>query len=144
MVAPSGPVYQAGTLSGNPLAVVAGLTQVRILQRPGVAETLAARTGRLVTGLNRVLTELGVAFRAQGIGSLWGLFFAKRPVRDLEGAMAADVALYSRFFHGMLGRGVYLAPAQHEAGFLSLAHTEADIDATVAAARGALEEALRE
>lgn len=142
LVAPAGPVYQAGTLSGNPLAVTAGLTQLRILRRPGVMERLEAATRRLVDGLNGVLADRGLPYRAQGIGSLWGLFFSPEPVYDYEGARQADAQLYARVFHGLLRRGVYWAPSQLEAGFMSLAHSDADIDATVAAFAAALAEAL--
>lgn len=142
LVAPAGPMYQAGTLSGNPLAVTAGLTQLRILQRPGVWEGLEARQQRLVAGINGVLASRGLPYRAQGIGSLFGLFFSAEPVYDFAAANRADKALYARFFHALMRRGVYFAPSQLEAGFLSLAHSDADLDATVAAVAGALDEVL--
>lgn len=141
LVAPAGPVYQAGTLSGNPLAMAAGLTQLQILRRPESYPRLEALTQRLVQGLNEVLQRRGLPYRAQGLGSLWGLFFTAEEVYDYESAKTSDTALYSRYFHAMLRRGVYLAPSQFETGFLSLAHTEAEIDATVAAAEAALAEA---
>lgn len=142
MVAPAGPVYQAGTLSGNPLAVTAGLAQIQILQRPGAMEELTARTRRLAGGINAQLQRLDLPYRAQAIGSLWGLFFCDRPVIDYATAMTADVALHRRFFYAMLRRGHYLAPSQFEAGFLSLAHTDADVDNTIEATYPALQEAL--
>jgi len=140
LVAPAGPVYQAGTLSGNPLAMAAGLAQLRVLQRPDTYPTLEARTRRLVEGLNEALERRGLPYRARCLGSLWGLFFTTVEVVDYDTARTADTRLYARFFHGMLRRGVYLAPSQFEAGFMSLAHTEAEIDATVAAAEAALAE----
>lgn len=143
LVAPAGPVYQAGTLSGNPLAMAAGLTQLRILRRPGVLEAIEARTARLVAGLNELLARRGLPYRAQGIGSLWGLFFAADPVYDYESALRSDTRLFARYFHALLRRGVYIAPSQFEAGFMSLAHGDAELDATLEAAGAALDEALR-
>ncbi|HEY8347461.1 MAG TPA: glutamate-1-semialdehyde 2,1-aminomutase [Symbiobacteriaceae bacterium] len=144
MVAPAGPVYQAGTLSGNPLAMTAGLKTLEVLCRPGNWERLERLTKRLVDGLNQVAAEVGVPYRARCIGSLFGFFFTEVEVVDYETACTADTKRYARFFHGMLRRGHYLAPSQFESGFMSLAHTEADIDATVEAAREALKEALEE
>lgn len=142
LVAPAGPVYQAGTLSGNPLAVTAGLTQLRILQRPGVLASLEQKQRQLVTGINGVLDRRGLPYRAQGIGSLFGLFFNPDPVVDFATARQSDLALYGRFFHALLRRGVYFAPSQLEAGFVSLAHTDADLAETVSAVDAALDEAL--
>ncbi|MFZ5814864.1 MAG: glutamate-1-semialdehyde 2,1-aminomutase [Bacillota bacterium] len=143
MVAPAGPMYQAGTLSGNPLAMTAGLKMLEVLSRPGNFERVVALTDRLVAGLNGNLERLGLPYRAKSIGTMFGLFFTDREVHNYDDALTSDTKLYSRYFHGMLKRGVYLAPSQFEAGFMSLAHTEADIDATVAAAYEALEEALK-
>lgn len=142
MVAPSGPVYQAGTLSGNPLAMTAGLTTLEVLGRPGNFERIVALTERLVAGLNQVLERLDLPYRAASIGTLFGLFFTTERVVDYETALTADTGLFSRYHHAMLRRGIYLAPSQFEVGFMSLAHTEAEVDATVAAAEEALREAL--
>lgn len=143
LVAPAGPMYQAGTLSGNPLAMSCGLKTLEILGRPGAYERLVALTERLVSGLNGNMEQLGLPYRAKSIGSMFGLFFTATDVVDYDTALTADTKLYSRYFHGMLRRGHYLAPSQFEAGFMSLAHTDADIDATVAAAAEALKEALQ-
>ena len=143
MVAPSGPMYQAGTLSGNPLAMTCGLKTLEVLGRPGTYERLTALTTRLVDGINGNMEQLGLPYRAKAIGSMFGLFFTATEVVDYDTALTSDTKLYSRYFHGMLRRGHYLAPSQFEAGFMSLAHTEADIDATVAAAYEALQEALK-
>jgi glutamate-1-semialdehyde 2,1-aminomutase len=142
LVAPAGPMYQAGTLSGNPLAMTCGLKTLEILGRPGTYERLTALTRRLAEGLSAAMERLGLPYRAQSIGSMFGLFLTDREVVDYETALTCDTKLYSRYFHAMLRRGVYLAPSQFEAGFMSLAHTEADIDATVEAAYEAMKEAL--
>lgn len=144
MVAPAGPMYQAGTLSGNPLAMTCGLKTLEILGRPGAYDRLTTMTQRLVKGLNGHLEELGLTYRASSIGAMFGLFFTPIDVIDFDTAMTADTKLYGRYFHGMLRRGVYLAPSQFESGFMSLAHTEDQIDATIAVAREALEEAVAE
>jgi len=144
MVAPAGPVYQAGTLSGNPLAMTCGLKTLEILGRPGNFEKIEKLTQRLVNGLNEVCKEVGLPYKARGIGALFGFFFTDVDVVDYETACTADTKRYARFFHGMLRRGHYLAPSQFESGFMSLAHTEADVDATVEAAREALKEAVAE
>lgn len=142
MVAPSGPMYQAGTLSGNPLAMTCGLKTLEILGRPGTYERLTGLTERLTAGLNGNMERLGLPYRAKSIGSMFGLFFTDKEVVDYDTALTSDTKLYSRYFHGMLRRGIYLAPSQYEAGFMSLVHTEADIDATVVAAYEAMREAL--
>jgi len=141
MVAPSGPVYQAGTLSGNPLAMTAGLTTLEVLGRPGNFERIVALTERLVAGLNQALESLDMPYRARSVGTLFGLFFTEQRVVDYETALTADTRFFSRYHYGMLKRGVYLAPSQFEVGFMSLAHTEAEVDATVAAAAESLREA---
>lgn len=133
-LAPVGPVYQAGTLSGNPVAVAAGLTQLRLLDEAAYA-VLDARADQLVAGLAEAFAQAGVPAVLQREGNLFGLFFTAGPVTDYDGAKAADHARYARFFHGMLARGHYLPPSGYEAMFVSTAHTEEDIDATVEAAR---------
>ncbi len=134
-LAPLGPVYQAGTLSGNPVAVAAGLATLNKAQTPGFYETLTANTARLVDGLAAAAREAGVAFSAQSVGGMFGLYFSARPPTTYAEVMACDKEAFNRFFHLMLLEGIYLAPSAFEAGFVSAAHSEADIDATVAAAR---------
>lgn len=142
MVAPAGPMYQAGTLSGNPLAMTAGYTMLQVLGRPGVYERVVQNATRLVTGLNGVMESLDLPYRAKSIGTMWGLFFAKTDVVDFATATTSDLDLFRRYFHAMLRRGQYLAPSQFEAGFMSLAHTDELIDRTVAAAEDALRAVL--
>ncbi len=142
MVAPAGPMYQAGTLSGNPLAMTCGLKTLEVISRPGNFERVVATTERLVSGMNRVLDQLGLPYHMKSVGSMFGLFFTDVNVIDYDTAITSDTKRYARYFHAMLRRGIYLAPSQYEAGFMSLAHTNSDIDATIDAARSALEEAL--
>jgi len=137
-LAPLGPVYQAGTLSGNPVATACGLATLRAIQAPGFFDTLAARTRSLVDGLLGAAHEAGVAMSADAEGGMFGFFFADTLPQNYAGVMATDRDRFNRFFHGMLERGVYFAPALYEAGFVSAAHGETDIAATVAAAREAL------
>jgi glutamate-1-semialdehyde 2,1-aminomutase len=140
-IAPSGPIYQAGTLSGNPVAMAAGLAMLELIQAPGFHDQLAARTRLVCDGLQAVADAEGVAFTTNCVGGMFGLFFAAGKVKSYHQATAADASLFNRFFHGMLKRGVYLAPSAFEAGFLSSAHSEQDIADTLEAARGALREA---
>jgi glutamate-1-semialdehyde 2,1-aminomutase len=137
-VAPQGPVYQAGTLSGNPVAMAAGLATLKRLMSPGVYETLDALTERLVSGLGSALSAAGIPGQVDRIGSMMGLFFTSVPVRSFEDAKTCDLKRFTAYYQGMLQRGVYLAPSQFEAGFVSLAHSEADIDRTLTAAREVL------
>ena len=141
-VAPSGPVYQAGTLSGNPLAMTAGLWSLNQL-KPALYRHLARLGERLAGGLAEAARGAGVALQVNAFGSVLTPFFTDRPVRDYRSALTADAAAYGRFFQGMLARGVYPPPSQFEAWFLSAAHTVKDIDLTVAAARDAMRESLR-
>jgi len=134
-VAPAGPIYQAGTLSGNPVAMAAGLAMLRLIQAPGFHDDLAERTVRLTDGLLAAARDAGVPFSVNRVGAMFGLFFTADTVESYAQATAADVARFNRFFHGMLERGVYLAPSAFEAGFMSSAHGNAEIDATIAAAR---------
>jgi glutamate-1-semialdehyde 2,1-aminomutase len=136
-IAPSGPVYQAGTLSGNPVAVTAGLTTLELLEEPALYATLDARAARLADGLEAAAREAGVPACVQRAGSMLTGFFTPGPVVDFATAKQADTDRYARFFREMLARGVYLAPSQFEAAFVSTAHTDADIDATLAASRDA-------
>ncbi len=142
MVAPAGPVYQAGTLSGNPLAMTAGLWSLSELS-PGLYRHLAKLGAQLTAGLADAARDAGVALQVNGFGSLLTPFFTSQPVRDYESALKSDTAAYGRFFHGMLARGVYAPPSQFEAWFLSGAHTEKDIAKTIKAARGAFAETLK-
>jgi glutamate-1-semialdehyde 2,1-aminomutase len=133
-VAPAGPVYQAGTLSGNPVAMAAGLAMLQLIQAPGFYDDLAARTVKLTDGIAAAAAKHGIPFSVNRVGAMFGLFFTAETVETYAQATTADVAAFNRFFHGMLERGVYLAPSAFEAGFVSSAHTDAVIDETIAAA----------
>ncbi|MBW4663092.1 MAG: glutamate-1-semialdehyde 2,1-aminomutase [Chroococcus sp. CMT-3BRIN-NPC107] len=135
MVAPAGPMYQAGTLSGNPLAMTAGIKTLELLQKPGTYEYLERITKKLIDGLLLIAKETGQEICVGQISGMFGLFFTPGPVHSYEDAKKSDLSKFSRFHRGMLERGIYLAPSQFEAGFTSVAHTEADIDQTLAAAR---------
>ena len=137
-LAPLGGVYQAGTLSGNPVATACGLATLREIQKPGFFDSLAARTHRLVDGLKTVAAENGVPFSADCEGGMFGFFLLPELPQNYKTVMTTDGARFNRFFHALLDAGVYLAPALYEAGFVSAAHTDADIDATLEAARQAL------
>ncbi|TVP56718.1 MAG: glutamate-1-semialdehyde-2,1-aminomutase [Nodularia sp. (in: Bacteria)] len=138
MIAPAGPVYQAGTLSGNPLAMTAGIKTLELLQRPGTYEYLDQITQKLADGLVQIAKETGHPACGGQISAMFGLFFTSGPVHNYEDAKKSDMAKFGRFHRAMLERGVYLAPSQFEAGFTSLAHTEADIEQTLAVAREVL------
>jgi glutamate-1-semialdehyde 2,1-aminomutase len=133
-VAPDGPVYQAGTLSGNPLAMAAGITLLDLLARPGTYEALEATSARLEEGLRRTAREAGATATVNRVGSMITVFLCAGPVFDYASAKASDTKRFARFFHAMLERGVYLPPAQFEAAFVSAAHGEAEIDLTLRAA----------
>jgi len=135
MVAPAGPMYQAGTLSGNPLAMTAGIKTLELLQKPGTYEYLDRITKKLADGIQQIAQETGHAACGGHISGMFGLFFTAGPVHSYEDAKKSDLAKFSHFHRGMLERGIYLAPSQFEAGFTSVAHTEEDIDQTLAAAR---------
>lgn len=135
MVAPAGPVYQAGTLSGNPLAMTAGIKTLELLQKPGTYEYLDRITKKLADGLLQIAKETGHGVCGGQISAMFGLFFTSGPVHNYEDAKKSDTAKFGRFHRGMLERGVYLAPSQFEAGFTSFAHTEEDIEQTLAVAR---------
>jgi len=136
-LAPLGPVYQAGTLSGNPLAVAAGLATLQLVAQPPLLERVEATTRALVDGLSAEARSAGRAFCAQSIGSMFGLYFRASPPQSYAEVMECDREAFNRFFHAMLDAGVYLAPSAYEAGFVSAAHGDAEIDATLAAARAA-------
>ena len=134
-LAPLGPVYQAGTLSGNPVAVTAGLATLGLIQQPGFYDRLEATTARLLAGLTAAASQAAIALSADHAGSMFGLFFRAAVPTSYREMMECDRERFKRFFHGMLEAGVYLAPSAFEAGFLSAAHGEAEIDATVDAGR---------
>ncbi|ACK66374.1 glutamate-1-semialdehyde-2,1-aminomutase [Rippkaea orientalis PCC 8801] len=135
MVAPSGPMYQAGTLSGNPLAMTAGIKTLELLQKPGTYDYLNDITQKLADGLLKLAQDAGHAVCGGHIGAMFGLFLTAGPVHNYEDAKKSDLVKFGRFHRAMLERGVYLAPSQFEAGFTSLAHTQADIDRTLAMAK---------
>ena len=139
-VAPSGPIYQAGTLSGNPVAMAAGLAMLELIQAPGFYADLENKTQLLADGLLAVASEAGVPFSVNRVCGMFGLFFTSEKVETYTQATHCDVAMFNRFFHAMLKRGVYLAPSAFEAGFMSTAHSERDIAETLDAARGAFRE----
>jgi glutamate-1-semialdehyde 2,1-aminomutase len=138
MIAPAGSVYQAGTLSGNPLAMTAGIKTLELLQKPGTYDYLERMTGKLANGLVKIAQETGHAACGGHISAMFGLFFTAGPVHNYEDAKKCDTAKFGRFHRGMLEHGIYLAPSQFEAGFTSLAHTDEDIDQTLAAAKEVL------
>jgi glutamate-1-semialdehyde 2,1-aminomutase len=134
-IAPLGPVYQAGTLSGNPVAMAAGIKTLELISEPGFYEALTTRTGLLVEGLEQAAAAAGVPLTTNQVGGMFGIFFTDAPrVTDYAGATACDQERFRAFYHAMLERGVYLAPSAYEAGFVSAAHSDADIDATLHAA----------
>lgn len=139
-VAPEGPVYQAGTLSGNPLATAAGIATLKILREPGVYERLETLGAKLEVGLRKVLDDTGVEGHLSRVGSMLCLFFAEPPIRNYDDAQRSDTKRYAAFFHGLLRRGIYFPPSQFETFFVSLAHTDEDIEKTLCAAREALSE----
>ena len=136
-IAPAGPIYQAGTLSGNPVAMAAGLAMLELVQEPGFHERLSAASARLCAGLEAAAADAGVAVTTNQVGAMFGLFFTDQKVETYAQATACDTAAFNRFFHAMLERGVFLAPSAYEAGFLSSAHDDSIIDATIDAAREA-------
>jgi glutamate-1-semialdehyde 2,1-aminomutase len=136
-IAPAGPIYQAGTLSGNPVAMAAGLAMLELVQEPGFHDRLSAASARLCAGLEDAAAAAGVAVTTTQVGAMFGLFFTDQKVDTYAQAVACDIGAFNRFFHAMLERGVFLAPSAYEAGFLSSAHDDSVIDATIAAARDA-------
>ena len=131
LVAPSGPVYQAGTLAGNPLAMTAGIETLAILKKSGTYEELEKKSSFLVKGIIEVASKAGVDIQLPRAGSMFTVFFAQAPITDYEAAARADTTLYARFFHQMLSQGVYFPPSQFEAAFVSVAHTHRDIQSTI-------------
>lgn len=134
-IAPTGPVYQAGTLSGNPLAMAAGLAALNAIRQPGVYEALTEKTSQLIAGIKAAADKHGVPLATTQVGGMFGLFFTQeQAISNFAQATQCDIEAFKQFFHLMLDEGVYLAPSAYEAGFLSLAHSEADLAATIAAA----------
>jgi glutamate-1-semialdehyde 2,1-aminomutase len=133
-MAPEGPVYQAGTLSGNPLAMAAGIATLTELKQPGVYDVLDGAAARLARGLAGAADKAGIPVFSDRVGSMMGMFFTDRPVHNFDDARTSDLDRFTRWWQGMLAAGIYLAPSQFEAAFVSAAHTDADIDATIAAA----------
>ena len=139
-IAPTGPIYQAGTLSGNPIAMAAGIAQLDAINQEGFYPALFAKTDKLVAGLQAAADKAGIPLTTNHVGSMFGVFFLaegrteQKQISNYQQVMACDNDRFNRFFHGMLNEGVYLAPASYEAGFLSIAHSDADIDFTIAAA----------
>lgn len=131
MIAPAGPVYQAGTLSGNPLAMAAGIATLKVLGQPGVWQNLEKSTQKLARGIGKAANEAGIPVWQNSIGTMFATFFTENPVKGWPSAKLSDTEVFGKFFMGMLERGVYLAPSQFESGFMSTAHTEAEIQATL-------------
>jgi glutamate-1-semialdehyde 2,1-aminomutase len=132
-IAPSGPIYQAGTLSGNPLAMAAGLTTLKLLGQPGVYEELERKSARLEEGFAKNAAELGIPLTINRVGSMICPFFTERKVTDYESAKTSDLNRFNRYFANLLDRGVSVAPSQFEGMFVSTAHTSEDIEATIEA-----------
>ena len=137
VLAPLGPVYQAGTLSGNPIAVTAGLMTLKLIQAEGFYEKLTAQTKKLMDGLKQAAIDAGVTFNAQSVGGMFGLYFSKTCPSSFAEVMQSDKEVFNKFFHHMLDSGIYLGPSAFEAGFVSAAHTDADIEYTINAAKQA-------
>ena len=133
MVAPSGPVYQAGTLSGNPLAMTAGIKPLELLKQEGTYEKLEATTSRLIEGIIQSAENNGITINGGSVSAMFGFFLCDGPVRNFEEAKANDAELFGKLHREMLQRGIYLAPSPFEAGFTSLAHSEEEIDKTIEA-----------
>ena len=134
MIAPAGPVYQAGTLSGNPLAMAAGIATLKALDKPGIWESLEYSSQKLATGIRKAADDAGISVWQNRVGTMFATFFTENPVKDWPSAKTSDTESFGKFFQGMLERGVYLAPSQFEAGFMSTAHGDAEIEATIQAA----------
>jgi glutamate-1-semialdehyde 2,1-aminomutase len=142
-IAPEGPVYQAGTLSGNPLAMAAGIATLGELAKDGTYERLGAISKRMADGLSEIAREIGVEFTAVAVGGVFGFFFHPGPINNFADAQKAHAGRFKAFFKSMLEQGIYLAPSPFECGFASLAHKDRDIEAALAAARVAMQKAAR-
>jgi glutamate-1-semialdehyde 2,1-aminomutase len=141
-VAPAGPMYQAGTLSGNPLAMTAGIETLKVLRQPGVFAEIEQKAARLGEGIGEAAEEASVPIFQTRVGTMFSNFFTSEPVIDYDTAKTSNTDRFGRYFHAMLEGGVYIAPSQFEAGFISLAHSDEDIDQTVQAARRAFKTSL--
>ncbi len=137
-IAPQGPIYQAGTLSGNPLAMTAGITTLKLLKEPGFYDSLFDKAEKLVSGLSEIIKKLNIKASCGRVGSMMGLYFTDIAVNNFEDAKKSNLTLFSAYYKGMLEKGIYLAPSQFEAGFMSAAHSDADIEATLKAAEEVL------
>lgn len=133
-ISPAGPIYQAGTLSGNPLAMTAGIETLKELKKPGVYEELERKSAKLNNGLKKAAEEVGVCCTFNRVGAMFTTFFTDQKVVDFKTATTSDTDKFATFFKKMLEQGIYLAPSQFEAAFMSLAHTDEDIEKTIAAA----------
>ena len=138
-LAPLGPVYQAGTLSGNPVAVAAGLKTLELIQEVNFYEKLTLMTNKLVQGMMQAAGEKGIEFSARNVGGMFGLYFRESPPNSFDEIMESDRVKFNKFFHSMLEQGIYFGPSAFEAGFVSAAHTEKDIKETIEASHKAFE-----
>jgi len=141
-VSPAGNIYQAGTLSGNPMAMAAGIATLKVLDRPGFYEDLVQKTTWLKNEMQEALTKKGVPHSITSVGSMFGFYFAKEKVDSYETALKCDAALYGKYFREMLIRGIYMAPSAYEAAFMSAAHSEADLEKTALAFKESLNQIL--
>jgi len=141
-IAPVGSVYQAGTLSGNPLAVTAGIEMLNLLSQPGVYEDLERKSERLCSGFKENVKKLGITATFTRVGSLFSMFFTDQEIINFESVKTSDTKFFKRYFNAMLEEGIYIAPSQFEAGFMSAVHTNDDIDQTIDAQSRALQKAV--
>jgi glutamate-1-semialdehyde 2,1-aminomutase len=133
-IAPQGPIYQAGTLSGNPLAMTAGIATMKELMKPGFYEAMEAKTERLIKGLTQAAQKTGIKASPRRVGSMFGMYFTDQTVTNFTEAKTSNLDHFTAYYTGMLEKGIYLAPSQFEAGFMSIAHTDEQIDTTIQAA----------
>lgn len=139
-IAPEGSVYQAGTLSGNPIAMAAGIATLKLLQKPGIYDALNEKSSRLIAGLGNAAQKAGISAAVDHVGSMLGMFFTDQNVANFDDAKTCDLEMFSRFYRGMRQQGIYIAPSQFEVLFLSTAHSDEHIDATIHAAEQVLNE----
>ena len=139
-ISPSGPIYQAGTLSGNPVAMAAGLATLELIQAPGFYESLTEKTLILRAGLEKAAADAGIAFTTTGVCAMFGMYFCAGPINSYADAMLSNSNQFNQFFHGMLKRGVYFGPSAYEAAFISSAHSDIEIAHTIEAAQAVFAE----